>query len=581
MVIAFALDRWPIDLVAFAALGGLLLFNLVSPQEAVAGFSNSAVITVMMMFILSEALVQSGVVNRLGHRLLRLSGRTMGRGSFLLLLLAGVLSAFINNVAAMALLMPVAIQLAHHHGKSPSKILLPLSWVSIFGGLCTLIGTSTNLLVAALAEEYGMERFGVFEFLSVGIVLFVVGMIYTLLVPLKRLPSRAKLSNLTAKFEMAGYLTELKVQYGSGLVGRTVIDEEIHSRFRLNVLEILRGDQKIAIDIRNTPLEIGDLLLVRGAMKDILSFRGHYSLLMPTDTKLRDLEVGAQGTILAEVQVSPLSELVGKTIKDIDFRKRFSSFVIAINRTGKMIRSKITSIPLENWDILLVFGPRARVEALYDTPDFVPLQQLDLHIAIKKRWWVGVLTVPAVVILATFGIMSILKASILGALVILLTGCLTMQQAYKAINWTVIFLAACLIPLGKALENTGLAGQVGDFIISVGGEHGPLIVLALVFLITTMLTEFISNNSTVIMMVPVAFTVATSMGFDPKPFIMAVAFGGSSSFLTPVGYRTNAMVYAPGRYRFWDYIKFGFPLKLAFWIIATLLIPIFWPLRAL
>ncbi len=581
MVIAFALDRWPIDLVAFAALGGLLLFNLVSPKEAVAGFSNAAVITVMMMFILSEALVQSGVVNRLGHRLLRLSGRTMGRGAFFLLLLTGVLSAFINNVAAMALLMPVAIQLAHHHGKSPSKILLPLSWVSIFGGLCTLIGTSTNLLVAALAEEHGMERFGVFEFLSVGIVLFIVGMIYTLLVPLKKLPSRAKISNLTSKFEMAGYLTELKVQYGSGLVGRTVIDEDIHSSFRLNVLEILRGDQKIAIDIRNTPMEIGDLLLVRGAMKDILAFRDHYSLLMPTDTKLRDLEVGAQGTILAEIQVSPLSELVGQTIKEIDFRKRFSSFVIAINRTGKMIRSKITSIPLENWDILLVFGPRARVEALYDTQDFVPLQQLDLHLAIKKRWWVGVLTVPAVVALAAFGVMSILKASILGVLVVLLTGCLTMQQAYKAINWTVIFLAACLIPLGKALENTGLAGKIGDWIIGVGGDHGPFIVLALVFLITTMLTEFISNNSTVIMMVPVAFTVATSMGLDPKPFIMAVAFGGSSSFLTPVGYRTNAMVYAPGRYRFSDYIKFGFPLKLAFWVIATLLIPQFWPLTTL
>jgi di/tricarboxylate transporter len=577
-LLAFAFEWLPIDQVALATLGLLLLFGLVTPTEAVSGFSNPAVITVMMMFILSESLVQSGVMRQLGHRINRLSGHSHWRGSVVLLALTGALSAFINNVAAVSILMPVSIQLARHYRVSPSKILLPLSYAAIFGGACTLIGTSTNLIVDALAQDHGLPAFTMFEFLELGLILFVVGIAYTVAVPMRFLPSRSILSSLTRKYHLSSFLTEFEVPPGSPLVRQTVLSSQLSERFQLNVLEILRGKKRIAQDLRNTPVEPGDLLIARGATPDLVSFKEHFGLLMLTDTKLSDADLADENNILAEVQLSPTSRLAGRTLKGIDFRRIYGCFVLALNRTGETIRDKIAFIPLKPWDTLLVFGPRSRVEALYGRVDFIPLQELDVRLQPSPRWWISALVVPAVVVLAATGFISILKAALLGVVAVLVTGALTSQQAYKAVNWSVIFLVAAILPLGVAMEKTGLARILGESIAGVGTRLGPIAVLSLLYLATSVLTEVMSNNSTAILMVPVAFTAAGSLGVDPKSFVMAVAFAASASFLTPMGYKTNAMVYGPGGYRFTDYLKTGFPLKLVFWVMATFLVPVFWPL---
>ncbi len=576
VVAAFAFEWMPIDQVALVSLGLLLLFNLVTPEESIAGFANPAVITVMMMFIVSEGLVRSGVINLLANRLATFAGSSAGLAKTSLLVLSGGLSAFINNTAAVAIFLPVSIHLAKQFRFSPSKILLPLSYASIFGGACTLVGTSTNLLVSAMAEESGLPPLGVFDFAPMGLILFAIGMVYTLTMAPRLLPSRSIISSLTRRYHLSSFLTELSVPVDSKLVGLTPVSEKMSDRFQLNLLEILRGKKKIAQDLRNTVIQPGDVLLMRGAMEDIVGFKQQYNLLLLTDIKLRDNDLNDDNNILAEVQLSPMSTLEQQTLKEVDFRRRYGCFVLAINRASESIRDKVAMIPLKRWDTLLVFGPRPRVEALQESDDFASLEEQDILLHLSPRWWIGALIVPIVVLLAAAGVMPILKAAILGAVAMIVSGQLKVQQAYKAINWTVIFLVAAILPIGTAMKNTGLADMIGDGLAQATGGFPPVFALALIYLVTSLLTEVMSNNSTVVFMVPIAISVAQSLGVDPLPLVMGVAFAGSASFLTPMGYNTNAMVFAPGGYRFSDYIRLGWPLKIAFWIITTLTIPLIW-----
>ncbi len=575
---AFVLEWLPIDVVALTCLALLLLFDLVTPQEAIAGFSNPAVVTVMMMFILSYSLTHTGLVAKIGHRIASLSGRSYWVASATFLAVCAFLSAFVSNTATIAILMPVGIQLAQHYRVSASRVLLPLSYISIVGGTCTLIGTSTNLLVGSLAQEHGLGAIGVFEFLGLGSILLVVGFVYTLFAPRFLLPDLQAGSDLTGKYELSAFLTELQLQKGSRLLGRTVVEEQISERYQLNVLEILRGSERIATDIRSVALREGDRLIVRGAMKEILGFREHYGLLLPTDVKLSDSDLADDNNILAEIQLSPLSRLTGQTVKEIDFRRRYGCFVLALNRTGAVIRDKLGSIALRQWDTLLVFGPRTRVEALTQQEDFIALEELSLRLGLARRWWLGAAIIPIVVALAATGVMSILEASILGAVFAILAGVITSQQAYDSINWTVIFLLVAILPLGIAMENTGLAKMLGESIAGLAQSAPPIVALSLIYLATAILSEVVSNNSTAVLMVPIGITTATTLGLDPKAFVMAVAFGASASFLTPMGYQTNAMVFGPGGYRFIDYLRFGLPIKVIFWLITVTLLPRFWPI---
>ena len=576
-ILAFAREWMTMDAVALTCLGLLLALDLVTVEEAVSGFSNSAVITVMMMFVLSGGLVQSGLITKLGYRIAEFGGGTRRMAALLLLVVTGVSSAFINNTAAVSVLMPVAIHLARHFKFSPSKILLPLSYMAIIGGTCTLLGTSTNLLVSSLAAEHGKAEFTVFEFLTLGSILFVVGLAYYAFFLGRYLPSRSIISSLTRKYHITGFLTEVRVPANSKLIGRTVLDEHVSERFYLNVLEVIRGKQKITSDLRNTALLEGDVLLVRGNVEDIVAFRERYGLLLLTDIKLTDADLSDRNTILAEIQIAPVSRLVGSTIKEINFRKRFGSFVLGINSTGHMIRDKLALIPLKAWDTLLVFGPRSRVEALDGTDDFVRLSETEVKLRLSNRWWISSALIPIVVLSAAVGWMPILKAAILGVVVLLVTRCVTMQQAYRSIDWAVIFLLAAILPLGRAMENTGLAASIGSFVSQTGAAYGPTVLLSVLYFATSLLTSAFSNNAAAVLMVPIAFTAAAELGIDPKPLLMAVTYAASASFMTPMSYQTNAMVFGPGNYKFIDYVRYGAPLNVIFWILATILIPILWP----
>lgn len=369
---------------------------------------------------------------------------------------------------------------------------------------------------------------------------------------MRLLPSRVILSSLTKGYHLSACLTGLRVPESPRLAGRAVIDEQVSDRYQINVLEIIRGTRKIPFDLRHTLIQADDVLLVRGAMEDILAFKEHFGLLLLTDLKLRDSDLSDEHTIVAELQLSPSSQLVGSTLKEIDFRRRFGSFVLALRRTGALIRDKLARIPLARWDTPLVLGPRSRVEALYETGDFVPLGERDLKIRLAPRWWICAVIIPVVVLLAALGATDIPTASFLGAVALLVTRTLSIQQAFHSIDWAVVFLLAFILPLGVAMQNPGLAALIASALSSIGLRLGPMAMLSVLYLATTLLTSFFSNNATAVLMVSIALAAAAKLQADAKPFLMAVAYAASASFMTPMGYQTNAMVFSPGNYRFND-----------------------------
>jgi di/tricarboxylate transporter len=579
MLAGFVLERFPVDVTAIIALAALLLFDLVTPTEAVAGFSNPAVVTVMMLFILSEALTQSGAIAGLGHRIVRAARGVQKRASALLMLVTAALSAFVTNTATVSIMMPVSLRIARQFKVAPSRLLIPLSYAAIFGGTCTLIGTSTNILVGSLADDYGVAPFTMFEFAKLGGLIFLTGITYNLVVAPRLLRERPTMESLTQKYQMGRYLTELRIGTRSEMVGHSLLDQRIGERFDVSVLEIQRVGVRITQDIKRIPLAEDDVLIVRGRMDEILAFRDQCDLLLLTDVKLDDEMLEDESNVLVEVQLLPRSDLLYANLKEADFRRRFGCFVLALNRVGHpLAHARLGTIALQPWDTLLVFGPRARIEALAGSRDFNLVQELPMRLRLAKRWWVATTVIPAVVVAAAAGVVSLLEGAIIGVAVLLATRTLRIRQAYQAVDWSVIFLLAALIPMGTALENSGLAEDVAEGIVGLGEGLGAWAVLSLVLLATSLLTEGITNVSAAVLMVPIGASIAAGLGVDPKPFLMAVAFGASMSFATPTGYQTNTMVYGPGGYRFTDYLRVGLPLNLFFWVLASLMIPLIWPL---
>ncbi|MCB9378583.1 MAG: SLC13 family permease [Holophagales bacterium] len=576
LLVASALEWMAVEVAALTVLAALLATGQLSVAEATAGFSDTAVLTVLLMMILSEAVADSGAIAQVGHRIARLARGSFPAAAALVLVVAGVSSMFINNTAAVAIFIPVVIQLAKQHRSSPSRLLLPLNYAAIFGGTCTLIGTSTNLLVSSLADGRGLRPFSMFELFPLGIVFFASGLAYNAWL-IRRLPDRGDPANLTGKYQLTPYLTELRVPDGSRLIGRTVVEVRVADRYRLTVLEILRGPRRIAYDLRSTPIQPDDILIVRGTMEDIVLFKEQQVLLLLSDVALSDGDLAGADTTLVEVQLSPASTLEGMSLREIDFRRRFGAFVLALGRTGEAIREQLSRVSLKRFDTLLLLGPRRAIEQLFRMDDFLPLQEVDLRLRLHPRWWLYTTVLAGVVLATALGGVSLLAAALLGTVVLLATRAVRIQRVYRSVNWSIFFLLAASIPIGTAFEKSGLAASLGARVAEIGAGYGPWLALSLTYLATMVLTEILSNASTAVLMVPVALSTAAALGVDTRPFLMAVTFAASNGFVTPIGYQTNAMVYGAGNYRYADFLRAGLPLNLIFWAIASFLIPLLWP----
>ena len=581
--IMFVTEMFSIDVTAMILLTILFMLGYLTPSEALSGFSNPAVITIAFLFIISRALQKTRILEYLIVRVRRLADKSILIGRAVYLFTIGVASAVVNNTAIVAIFMPVSIRLAQKYKMSPSKMLIPLSYSAILGGTLTLVGTSTNLLVNSIYVKVpGVEPMGMFEFFKYGAILMVVGLLYILFVAPMILPSRTSTSSLTKSYRLGGYLTEMRVTAESPLNGRTCLERGINKNYDVMVLDILRDNKMITNMIRLTKLKEGDVLFVRGTLENFLRMKEVEKVALLTDEKLTQEELEQEDNVVLECLITDKSDLVGKSLMTSNFRRRFGSFILAIRREGTIVREKIAHVILSAYDTLLVYGPKNKVNELSKTNEFVVLGEVDAELRKQRFWWMTIVVIIGTIALAAFGLMPIVKSAMLGVVILLALKILTPQESYQSINWQVIILISALIPVGIVIQKTGTAGWIAGLISSatesVPSEWQPRVLLALIYFITIFLTEISSNAATAIIMTPISIAVAQQMGFDPRAFVFAVAFAASASFITPVGYQTNLMVYGPGGYKFSDYIRVGFPLAFIFWIMAIFILPILWPI---
>ena len=588
MVVFFVMEILPIEVTAMGAIGVLLLFDVLSWQEAISGFSNPAVITIGAIFIMSRALVKTGFLEVFADFLAKKGGNQKWLTIFIFLLTVSIISGFINNTAAVAIFIPLAIDLCQRFRISPTKILLPLSYAAIFGGTLTLIGTSTNLIVSSVMEEFNMAPFSMFEFTKLGVIFLVLGTIYNMIISKWFMPSRSIISSLTRKYHMGSFLTEFKIGEDSPLIGHSYGEMEITQKYNLQVYKIIRDSKNIRFNLHNIIIREGDIFLVQINVKEMLKFKDDMKVLLLSDVKMNQAELTGKNHVIVEGIVSQQSALIGKTLQELDFRSRFGSFVLAVKRQRELLRNKIAHIRLKFSDTLLIMVPKERLDILRTSNDLIVLEELDIHLRYERYWWFSILVIPAVMLLATFGVIPIVKGAVLGAILLLVLRSLSIQDAYESISWSVIFLIASLIPLGTAIHNTNLDKNIGDLIYVLGALIGgvenvnPIIILAVLYGVTFILSAFVSNAAVAVMLTPIGILLASLIGdngIDSRPFLVAICFGASCSFMTPMGYQTNMMVYGPGQYRLKDFFQMGIPLTIIFWLAAVYWIPKFWPFQ--
>ncbi len=573
-VALFVTEKLRVDLTALCILLALLLLGLIRPEQALYGFASPATATVAAMFVLSAGLARTGTVAWLARRIDAVAGS--GRTALVVVLCSAVavLSAFIVNTATVAVLIPVAIALAEKRKVPESQVLMPLSFASQFGGVCTLIGTSTNILVNSFALEQGLPAFGLFEFAPLGLVMCGMGIGYLALVSGWLLPHRRGAAQQTDKYRLADYLTELQVKEDSPLEGKRW--RELEDIRDLTLIKIVRGG-KSTWRATATPIKAGDVLLIHGHANSLMKAKDALGLETRGDAVIDDQRLSSNSVELVEALISPQSRLVGHSLRSADFRRRYGCVTLAIQRRGKLLRERLEDIRLDAGDTLLLQCRTERVPHIMQSADLIVTNKLTELFLRKDRALIALGLVAAVVLLAAFKVVPILVAALIGGVGMVLAGCLTLEEAYEAIDWKVVFLLGGTLPLGLAMQQTGTAAWLVNTLVAPLAQAGPIVLLAVIYIVTAVLTETMSNNAAAIILAPLALSLAASLGVDARPFLVAITFAASTSFATPIGYQTNTMVYAPGGYRFLDYTKVGVPLNLLFWVTATILIPLLWP----
>lgn len=580
-LVAFALELAPVEVTAMAFLAILAGIGFVTLDESLAGLSNKAVVTIGSLFIISRALMKTGILEIGAYHLSRQVGQHKWLGLSIMLGFAGLLSGFLNNTAVVVVFIPLALSLCRRFDVSPSKVLLPLSYVSILGGMLTVIGTSTNLLVSSIAESEGEYPLRLFEFTHIGFIFLVIGLIYTIFVGRIMLPSRVNPDSLTKKYDMGSYLVEVEVEENSGLIDKNCRQSNIRQRYGVSVLSIIRKGKRLESGLSDALIQAGDVLILEGAIDDVMRMRHDQKLSLIPGIEIDDSELGRQGQVVIEALIPGTSDFQGKTLKDLEFKQHFNALVLAIRRHGETIRDRLTDIPLKASDSLLMAVKKEHVKDFRLSTEALLISEVDLELHRERFWWLPLALFPLIVITAVIGWMDIMAGALAGAILVLLLGVIKPQEAYHSVDWSVIFLIAAFVPVGTAMINTGTADFLASLIIQVSrwfsGDLEAYLTLAFFYLLTSLMTQAVSNNAAAIILTPVAISLARAESIEPHAFLVAICFAASAAFVTPLGYQTNLMVYSPGGYRFMDYVKFGGPLNILLWILSSILIPIFWP----
>ena len=596
-LVLFVTEPVPIDVVAIGVLFTLIVLEpltQVDPETGIGGFSSSATITVLAMFILSEGIRQSGLINIIGEGIADSFGHSPFRQLLAVLGLSGGTAGFINNTPVVAIMIPMVSRISDRTGISPSKLLMPISFVAMLGGMLTLIGTSTNILASDVSARLIGRPFSMFEFTQLGVVVLLTGVVYLATVGWYLVPERIKVTDqLIDEFEMGEYLTEVVVREDSVLVGMTVeealreLDPDTDTGSSdTDLVQLIRDKEAFTEPLARKRIRPGDILVLRMGRERLLDLIDAEGLDLAPDAEVTDERLDADeedlepetDQSLVEVVVSPEASIIGKTLEGLRFRERYDATVLAIRRGEKIIHARMDERHLRGGDTLLIQATDDTIQRFVNDRDFVVAQRITRPDFRTERIPVAVGIVAAVVALAALDVMPIVVSAFGGIVAMVATGCVKTDEMYSAVDWSVVFLLAGLIPLGVAMERTGAAEWLASVIVVYSGGLNPVLVLGLFYIFTALITNVISNNASVVLMIPVAVDTAQARGADPFPLVLAVTFAASTAMLTPIGYQTNLMVYGPGGYRFTDFFRVGAPLQVVLTVVTTVGIVFFWGL---
>jgi di/tricarboxylate transporter len=566
-----------LTLVALLVLLAVSITGLVSKEEVFLGFANSAVITIWAVYIVSGGLFKTGVADLLGSLILRLSGASEVRLITVIMLICGTMSAFMNNVGAVAVLMPAVIGISRQTKIPVSKLLIPLAFSSLLGGKMTLIGTPANILAQGILTARGLPSFGFFDITPMGAIVLGTGIIYMVLIGRRLLPVRKTADDPRTSKQLRDYIGEVQVSKESPLIGKNLYESNLGADYDLVVLAIIRDGNSITALHRDLVIEQDDHLILEGSAQNLMNAREALNLKYETDQDFELTDLDTEESYIFEATLAPRSTMVDRSLNQVRFRDRFGFSALAIWRQGEIITDRLRDIKLQFGDALLLQGPPGKVRALQDGNEFLVLQHVDLERNRSHKAPLAAGIMLLVITLAIFTNLGIATAMVIGSVLMVLTGCLSMDEAYESIDWRTVFLVGGMLSLGIAMENTGTAQFLANLLLDVLGDYGPLGLLAGIYLLSALITQPMSNAAAVVLMVPIAIDTAFGIDANHLTFTMAVVIGAATSFLSPVGHKANVLVFGVGGYRFFDYTRVGILLTIALFIVSMIFLPIFWP----
>lgn len=587
-IVSFIWERISADLTSLTVFGILLFISMLTDSDALPTleatlgvFGNSAPLTIAGMFIVSAALERTGAIDLITGYLRKLVKLPYRGFMFVMILGVAGVSAFVNNTPVVIVLMPVILSLSREMGVASSKLLIPLSYASIFGGTCTLLGTSTNLLASGILLDAGHTPIGMFELASVGLPILIFGSVYLVLFGNKLLPHRETLTSILSDEERKEFITEAYVRAGSDLHGKTAQEGEL-LKHGIRLLEIVRHGIAVPGDPKDHKLQYGDRLVLACRPSGVAEAHSMKGITIQTELAEGLETIATDEGALVEGVVAPNASIAGLTLGEINFRQRFRMVVVAVHRKGTNQRERLSNLRLQAGDTLLMMGSTASIDSLANSDEIIILDRPRVPArSLRVKMPIAIGTTIGIVTLATLNLVPIVSAVCLGVAIILLSGCMKAKDAYASVEWSILIIIFGMLALGQAMDSTGASLLIAESMTGLVGQFAPahlqnVIMLALIYVITSTFTEFLSNNAAVALMVPIALGIAATLGVDPRPFVVASCIAASASFATPIGYQTNTYVYGVGGYRFFDFTKVGLPLNLICFAVTVAVVPIFW-----
>jgi di/tricarboxylate transporter len=576
-LILFIAGRWRYDVVALVALLVVALTGLIPVDRVFSGFGNSAVVTVAAVLVLSRGLQNSGVVDLIGSWLSGLRGGITIQLAALTVIVA-VLSAFMNNVGALALLLPVVLQLARKKGIPPSSLLMPIAFASLLGGMTTLIGTPPNIIAASFREAAGGEPFRMFDFTPVGGGVLAAGLLFITLVGWRLIPRRNGGDASNSLFDIEDYVTEVRVSEKSSLAGKRLREIGDFSKAEVLIIGLVRGGERRLEPSANTKLQAEDILIVSADTENIKKLAGTSGLELVGSEKIKRKDLESDDVTLMETVIMPSSVMYGGTARSLNLRARYGVNLLAISRQGKRLKGRLDGIRFQTGDVLLLQSHAQTLKKVAETLGCLPLAGRDLRFGDSRKMIQALAVFIAALTVSALGLIPVQVSFVAAVLLMVITKLVTLQEAYESVDWPIIILLGAMIPVGGALETTGGAGLIANSILQVSDKMPPAATLIILLVATMFLSDLVNNAAAVVLMAPIGISVSQGLGVSIDPFLMAITIGASCAFLTPIGHQSNTLVMGPGGYKFGDYWRMGLLLEIIVAVVAIPLILIFWPI---